>query len=163
MTRILTYPNPILRQKAESIETVDDNVRHLIETMTDAMYMDDGVGLAATQIGITKRLIVFDAGEGLQALINPEIIETGNESQAMEEGCLSLPGIRMEITRPTHVVIKGLDEQGNPVLMDAEGLKARILQHEIDHLDGVLIVDRASSIQRSLFKSRLKKLEKEFS
>ena len=155
--KILTYPDPVLRQKAESVESIDEDVRDIVEAMTEAMYRDDGVGLAAPQVGISKRIIVVDAGEGWMCLINPVIMELGKEEDRIEEGCLSFPGIRVAITRPTNVTVTALSEQGNPIEVKAEGLIARVLQHEIDHLNGVLIIDHASPLNRRLLTSRLKK------
>lgn len=160
MRTIVKYPNPVLRRKAEPISEIDETILNLIEDMTDAMYGDDGVGLAATQVGESKRVIIVDAGEGLAVLINPEIIEKGGEETSLEEGCLSLPEIRVDIVRPSRVLLRGLNEKGEQVELEAEGLLARVFQHEIDHLNGVLIIDHASSVQRSLLKSRLRRLEK---
>ncbi len=128
--------------------------------MTEVMYEKDGVGLAANQVGVLKRVIVVDAGEGQITIINPEIVQQNEEDASFEEGCLSLPDIQIKINRPISVVVTGCNLQNQPVEYHAEGLLARVLQHEIDHLNGVLIIDRASSIQRSLLKSKLKKLEK---
>jgi peptide deformylase len=117
--------------------------------------------LAANQVGVLKRIIVVDAGEGPIKIINPEIVQKSEEKASFEEGCLSLPDIRINLSRPISVVVAGRNLQNHSVEYRAEGLLARILQHEIDHLNGVLIVDRASSIQRSLLKSKLKRLEKQ--
>lgn len=160
MLEIVIYPNPVLRQKAESVETIDDEIRRVIDSMIEAMYKDEGAGLAAPQVGVSKRIIIFDAGEGLISMINPEIIQKGEEKQTVDEGCLSVPGIRLDVTRPTRMVVRGLNDQGEPVEIEAEGLQARILQHEIDHLNGILIIDHASSIQRTLLRSKLRRLEK---
>jgi peptide deformylase len=160
MLEILIYPDPALREKAEPVEVVDDEVRTLIEEMMDAMYDDDGAGLAATQVGISKRIIVLDAGYGPMSMINPEIVQKGEEMHTMDEGCLSFPGIRIDVSRPTHIVVRGFDDEGRGVEMEAEGLLARVLQHEIDHLDGVLIIDHASTLQRRLLRAKLRKLEK---
>jgi len=159
MARIVTYPDPVLRQNAETIPEVDDEIRALIDDMADAMYQDDGMGLAAPQIGISKRLIVLDAGEEFMVVINPEIVEKSVEEESMEEGCLSLPEIRLPINRPSRIVVKGLDENGEPVQFEKDGLIARVYQHEIDHLNGVLIIDYASTIQRQLLSPKIKRLE----
>jgi len=160
MLKIVTYPNPVLRQKAEPLEDIDDSIRRLIDGMAEVMYSDDGVGLAAPQVGVSERLIVLDAGEGLMSFVNPEIIQKREDEETVEEGCLSLPGIRLEISRPTRIAVRGLNEKGEPVEMEIEGLLARVFQHEIDHLNGILIIDYASSLQRTLMKSRLKELGK---
>jgi len=158
---ILTYPDPVLRKKADDVETITDEYHQLIEEMAEAMYDDDGVGLAAPQVGVSKRVIVVDGGEGFMALFNPEIIKTGDDTDTVEEGCLSLPGIRVQVERPTQITLRALNVKGETVQLEIEGLVARIFQHEIDHLNGILIIDRVSSINRSLLKSKLRKLEKE--
>ena len=160
MLKVITYPNPILREKAEKVDRIDKAFRQFVDEMTEIMYTQDGVGLASTQVGILKRVIILDVGEGPIKIVNPEIVEKSNETESLEEGCLSLPDIRIHITRPTSVVVKGRDLKNNPVEYRAEGLLARVFQHEIDHLNGILIIDRASAVQRSLLKSKLKKLEK---
>jgi len=162
MSKIVKYPHPVLRQEAEPIDIIDDDVLELIEDMSDAMYLDEGVGLAANQVGAARRLLVMDAGDGFKALINPEILETADEEEAMEEGCLSLPDIRVTIPRAREIVVRASDETGKRIEIKAQGLHARVLQHEIDHLNGVLIIDHASAVQRSLLRSKLKKLEQAF-
>ena len=116
------------------------------------LLMDDalGVGLAATQVGVVHRLLVYRVQQDgpLAALINPEVEWSGRETEAMEEGCLSLPGVLVEVDRPIHVRVRALDEFGEPILIEASGLEARVIQHEIDHLDGVLILDRTSRDER---------------
>jgi len=119
--------------------------------------------LASPQVGISKRLIVIDAGEGFSVMINPEIIETSEEEESLEEGCLSLPEIRLPVKRKRCIVVKGLSEEGKPVQLEVEGLMARVYQHEIDHLNGILITDHASTVQRQLLRPKLKQLEKSFS
>ena len=161
MLEIHTYPDPVLRKKADDVETITDDYHQLIEEMAEAMYDDDGVGLAAPQIGVSKQVIVVDGGEGFMALFNPEIIKTGDDTDTVEEGCLSLPGIRVQVERPTQITLRVLNVKGETVQLEIEGLMARIFQHEIDHLNGILIIDRVSSINRSLLKSKLRKLEKE--
>ena len=131
-----------------------------MDDMIEAMYQDGGVGLAAPQIGVLKRIIVLDIGEGPEYFINPEITSTGGEKVTMEEGCLSLPGIHVDVTRPDQITVKATNSNGENVEITAAGLMARVFQHEIDHLNGVLLIDHASSIQRTLLKTKLKKLEK---
>jgi peptide deformylase len=150
----------VLRQKAKSVEQIDNEILMLIDEMIESMYEDEGVGLAAPQVGISKRIIVIDVGNDLMVLINPEIIKKSANQESLEEGCLSLPEIRVEVTRPTHISVKGLNRQSEEIVFDAEGLQARALQHEIDHLNGILIIDHASSIVRKLLRSKLKKMEK---
>jgi peptide deformylase len=161
MLKIVAYPEPVLREKALPIEIVDDDLRRLSDEMFDAMYGDDGVGLAAPQIGVSKRLIVIDVDGDAVAMINPEIVESSLEKATQEEGCLSVPGIRLDITRPAAVRVKGMGIDEKVLDYRAEGLLARAFQHEIDHLNGVLIIDHASSVQKILFKNKLRKLEKQ--
>lgn len=160
MLNIVTYPDPLLRQISQPVEIFDDDLNNLLETMQDVMYRDDGVGLAAPQIGLSRRIIVLDDGNGLINFINPEILSSSNDEEVMEEGCLSLPDIRVPVRRPGEVVVEGQNESGKKVKYEATGLLARIFQHEIDHLNGILIIDHISAIQRSLIKSKLKQLEK---
>ena len=160
MLTIVKYPNPVLRRKANSIHDIDEEIRRLSDDMIETMYTDEGIGLAAPQVGVSKRLIVLDVGQGPMILINPEIIHSKEEQHTVEEGCLSLPGIRIDIARPKQTIVRGIDDKGETREIQAEGLIARVLQHEIDHLNGILIIDHASSIQRSLLKPKLKKLTK---
>ena len=149
-----------MRQKADPVDDIDDEIRRLADDMIEAMYLDEGVGLAAPQVGVSTNICVIDIGQGPMALINPEIIQKGKEEQTVEEGCLSLPGIRLDISRSSHVVVRGLNDQGEWVEIEADGLLARVFQHEIDHLNGILIIDHASSIQRKLLRAKIRKLEK---
>ncbi|MBN1894718.1 peptide deformylase [bacterium] len=161
MKSIVTYPDPVLRRKVEPVGAVDDEIRKLIPEMAQAMYSDDGVGLAAPQIGESRRVIVVDAGKGFRAVINPEIeFPDPGDTESMEEGCLSLPDVRVEVKRPKRILLSGLDENGNTFAEEHEGLMARVFQHEYDHLNGVLIIDYASSIQRALMKSKLRRMAK---
>jgi len=160
MLEIVTYPDPVLRKKAEPVQNLDDGVLKILDEMADVMYLKDGVGLAGPQVGISKRIIVVDIGQGLMPLINPEIVNRINEKKTAEEGCLSFPGIHVDISRPESITWTALNEKGERVEQKAEGLWARVLQHEIDHLDGVLIIDHISTIQRALLKPKLRKLEK---
>lgn len=136
----------ILRKKSRKIESVNDRIKTLIEDMKETMYSANGVGLAAPQVGILKRLIVVDVGEGPIVLINPEIIEEkGSETDF--EGCLSLPGKEGSVERPSYVKVKGINEDGKEVIYSGEGLLARAFCHEIDHLDGILFIDKALDIK----------------
>lgn len=149
MMDILAHPNPALRQPAEPVDpAADDSLRPLAARMARLMYEAPGIGLAATQVGVQKRLIVFDLDEQLVALCNPEIAERSEETETDEEGCLSLPGITVPVERASRVVCTALDLDGEPVRIEADGLYARLLQHETDHLDGVLIIDRATPEER---------------
>jgi peptide deformylase len=158
---ICTYPDPVLKQKAAPIEKIDQSLRDLIRDMTETMYQAPGIGLAANQVGRPVRLIVFDVTPKDQprsprVLINPEII-CSEGSQTHEEGCLSVPEFYTEVKRCSKVTVRGLDDQGHPVEVEGEGLLAVVLQHEIDHLDGVLMLDRISALKRALYKKRRQK------
>ena len=159
MLKVLTYPNPVLRKKAEPVLKIDDDLLHFIDEMQETMYTEDGVGLAAPQVGVSKQIIIVDDGKGPIILINPEIRITGPDHEPLEEGCLSLPGIHVTVSRPSNVTVKGLNEKGDSVTIEAEGLLARILQHEIDHLNAILIIDYLSTLQLGLIKSKLKQLQ----
>jgi peptide deformylase len=146
---ILVYPDPFLARKAAPVAAVDDRVRTLIRDMFETMYAAEGVGLAAPQVGVGKRVIVLDVSpvdESVppMAIVNPEIVERKG-SVSGEEGCLSVPGVQGEVCRAETVVVRGLDPEGKPLQLQADGILSRALQHEIDHLDGVLFIDRISS------------------
>lgn len=138
---IVRYGNPILRQRAEEIEFNDD-IKALIERMYVVMAEARGYGLAGPQIGLSQRIFTYDIGEGPHALINPKIVKASGEEVGVE-GCLSIPGLQGDVTRPNKVVVSGIDENGEKVKIKAEGLLARVFQHEIDHLDGTVFVDKA--------------------
>ncbi len=147
--RVLTHPDPALKQKAADVDPkADADLRALVSTMAQVMYENQGVGLAAPQIGIQKRVIVFDVDDELHALCNPEIIERSEETELDEEGCLSVPGISVPIERNLRIACVGLTLDGEEVTVEAEGFSARVIQHETDHLDGVLILDRAQGEAR---------------
>ncbi|HHT74349.1 MAG TPA: peptide deformylase [Firmicutes bacterium] len=131
----------VLRQKAEPVTQITNKVRKLIKDMVETMYVADGAGLAAPQIGVSKQIAVIDVGEGPICLINPEIVHSEGEEIDVE-GCLSIPGLRAYVKRSTSVIVKALDEKGRPIRVTGDGLLARALQHEIDHLNGVLMTDR---------------------
>ncbi len=133
----------VLRRKADEIVLVDSEIRALVADMGDIMYRAHGVGLAAPQIGRSVRLLVYDAGEGLKALINPVIVKKRGEQFEPEEGCLSIPGLRGVVPRAQDITVKALDGDGNPVRFRATEFESRVIQHEIDHLDGILFVDLA--------------------
>lgn len=150
---VLAHPSPALTERACEIDpTTDTTLLDLIARMAREMYDAPGIGLAAPQIGVLKRVIVFDldeeGGDGLQVLCNPVIVETSDECETDDEGCLSLPGISVPVNRACRVRCEGLTIDGKPVTVEADGLYARLLQHEIDHLDGVLIIDRADPEER---------------
>ncbi len=158
---ILQFPHPTLRQRAEEIRAVDDTVRRLAHDMLETMYRAPGIGLAAPQVGVPSRLIVVDlsGGEDPEArvvLLNPEIVCQEGQ-QRMEEGCLSVPDLRENVTRCSRIVVRGLGLDGRPVEVAGEELLAVALQHEIDHLDGVLFLDRLSQLKRSRYAARRSK------
>jgi peptide deformylase len=159
---IRKYPDPVLREKAGAVGEIDGEVRRIISDMVETLYAAKGVGLAAPQVGVSIRLIVIDMGlaEGEEksplVLINPEII--GSEgSVSGEEGCLSLPDFTVDVSRAEKVVVRGLDGEGRKLTVRAEGLLARVLQHEADHLDGTLLLDKAGFLSREFYKKRIKK------
>jgi peptide deformylase len=138
---IRTFGDPVLRARAEPVLEIDDAVRHLVDDMLETMYDAPGVGLAAPQIGISRQVVVFDAGDGPRVMINPELLETEG-SWAFEEGCLSVPGRFWEIERPAFARVKGLDLTGDEVEYAGDELLGRVLQHECDHLRGTLLIER---------------------
>ncbi|MCH2633909.1 MAG: peptide deformylase [Acidimicrobiales bacterium] len=145
--RIRVMGDPVLRQRAKEVDNIDGRIVQIVEDMTPAMYEAEGIGLAAPQVGIQKRLFVYDIGEGAQVLVNPEIIESRDE-WSFVEGCLSVPGLSFEIVRPKEVHLVGRDLDGNEVSLEADELLARLFQHELDHLDGVLLVDHLERDER---------------
>jgi peptide deformylase len=156
---ILEYPDPRLRKKAEPVLIVDDAVRQLADDMLGTMYAANGVGLAATQVDVHKRLLVLDVSEERNQpliLINPELLSAEGRAPG-EEGCLSLPGIYDKLQRATHIRVRALNRDGEQFEMDAEGLLAVCIQHEMDHLEGKLFVDYLSELKRQLIRRRLEK------
>lgn len=148
---IRTEEDEVLRKQSKEVDVINDRIITLLKDMADTMYKADGVGLAAPQIGILKRLVVIDTGEGLLELINPKILSESGEQVDME-GCLSIPGILGEVKRADKVVVEALNPQGEKITVEGEGLLARALCHEIDHLNGVLFKDKATKlIDRSEF------------
>jgi peptide deformylase len=145
--QVVTMPNEVLRAKSVPVKKINSGVLRLLDNMGDTLYAFDGVGIAAPQLGVSKRIIIVDTGDNLIELINPEIIAQEGE-QIGTEGCLSLPGVVGVVKRFEQVTVKGLNREGQEVIHKAEKLTARALQHEIDHLDGVIFTDRASDIRR---------------
>jgi len=146
---ILVYPDPFLARKAAPVAAVDDRIRALVRDMFETMYAAEGVGLAAPQVGVGKRVIVIDVSPVDEtiapvAVVNPEIVLRKGSATAVE-GCLSVPGIQGDVVRAETVEVRGMDEQGKPLRIRADGILSRALQHEIDHLDGILFIDRLSS------------------
>jgi len=144
---IRLYGDPVLRQPTREVAEIDGSVAKLVADMIETMYAAPGIGLAANQVGVQRRLFVYDIGEGPRTVINPRIVESTGE-WAYEEGCLSIPGLSWDVVRPNEVHLIGLDLEGNEVSIEADTLEARCLQHEIDHLDGVLLVERLDEDQR---------------
>ena len=152
LTPMSTYPvrvfgDPVLKQKAKDVTEIDGALARFVDTMVDTMYEAAGVGLAAPQVGVQKRMFTFDVGEGPQVLINPEVAEATGE-WVYEEGCLSIPGFHFEIVRPKVVTMTGLDLDGNEVTIEGDELLGRVFLHELDHLDGVLMLDRLDPDER---------------
>jgi len=164
MIEIVTYPDPVLKKKAELVENIDGNIQNLIDTMSTLMYQASGIGLAANQVGVEKRVIIFDIhykekGKDLTVLINPKIIFAEDKIE-FEEGCLSVPDFQGKISRKKYTQVQGLDRDGKLINIEAEDLTAICIQHEIDHLNGTLILDHVSHLKRNLYKRKVGKLMK---
>ncbi len=147
---IRVYPDPVLREPASPVAEVDDSVRRLIADMTETMRAAPGVGLAAPQVGVQRRVLVYSLGaeEPVHALINPEIVERSGNEVVADEGCLSIPELSYPVPRAERITIRALDADGHAVSYDAEEFEARVIQHEVDHLDGVLFLDRLTPEER---------------
>ncbi len=164
--KIVIEPDPILREKSASLEKVDDEIRALLDDMLETMYAAPGIGLAAVQVGILKRLIVIDISKDEEKknpliLINPEIISRSQKKSIYEEGCLSLPGYFAEIERPAECEIKFVDYNGKEKKLHAKGLLATCIQHEVDHLNGILFIDYLSKLKKDMIIKKLIKHKKE--
>ena len=159
---ILTYPNHFLRQPTRPVTVITDDVHTLIDDMIETMYDEPGVGLAAIQVGSDQSIIVYDASPSeeerqAQVLINPEIVSSEGHQLSENEGCLSVPDFRADVKRAARVRVEGLDRTGQPVAFEADGFLAILLQHEIDHLNGILFIDRISALKREMYKRKRKK------
>ena len=157
---ILEFPDPRLRTIAEPVEQVDDEIRQLVDDMFETMYDAPGIGLAATQVNVHKRIVTIDISEDGNeplVLINPEFTVLQDELEKMQEGCLSVPGFYEEVKRPNRILLKALDRDGNPYELEAEGLLAVCIQHELDHLNGKLFVDYLSALKRNRIRGKLEK------
>lgn len=150
--------DPVLRQRAKEIADIDGTLVRLVDDMLDTMYEAPGIGLAAPQVGVQKRLFVWDVGTGPQAIVNPEIVESDGE-WLFEEGCLSVPGLSWEIVRPKIVHIVGRDLDGNEMSFEADELEARLFQHELDHLDGTLLIERLDDETRKAALRTIRELQ----
>ncbi len=165
MMKIIKYGNPILRMKSKAVTKIDDELRNTINDMIIVMQEGEGIGLAAPQVAVSKSFFVIDNslieenGEP-EAIINPEILSSSGES-VVEEGCLSVPDIREEVKRPEFIRVKYQDVQGNIHEKDLDGLKARVFQHEIDHLHGIFFVDRIGAMKRKLLQKQLRQIAEE--
>lgn len=164
--KLYEYPHPVLKKKAEKVAVVDDELRRLLDDMLETMYESNGCGLAAPQVGVSKRVVVIDiAHEDEEAsplyLVNPEIVWKSEETEICEEGCLSVPGQRAEVERPAKVRIHYLDYDGKEKEILAEDFLAVATQHELDHLDGILYIDRLSRLKRQMLIKKLEKMRKE--
>ena len=164
---IVIEPDPILRKKSENLEKVDDELRGLLDDMLETMYSAPGIGLAAVQVGVLKRLIVIDISKEKDKknplfLINPEIISRSNKTSIYEEGCLSLPGHFAEIERPAECHVKYIDYSGKEKEIKADGLLSTCIQHEVDHLNGILFIDYLSKLKKDMILKKLIKHKKEF-
>jgi peptide deformylase len=161
---ILRYPDARLHTVAKPVAVVDDRIRRLVVDMAETMYAAPGIGLAATQVDVHERVIVIDTSEtkdNLLVFINPEIVSSSAEKQACEEGCLSVPGIYDEVERPERIRVRALDQHGETFELDADGLLAVCLQHEMDHLNGKVFVQYLSRLKQSRIKSKMAKLDRQ--
>ena len=161
MSFIRRYGDPVLKSRATEVDRFDDTLRNQVARMAGIMNDAFGVGLAAPQLGISQRVLVYRVGQDAPviALVNPELEWQGDEKEPFEEGCLSIPGIEVEVERPVHVRVRALDEHGEERRVEASGLEARVIQHELDHLDGVLILDRTSREARKEAIRTIRELE----
>jgi peptide deformylase len=162
LLEIKKYPDPILKKKCQEVKEVNEEIKKLVDDMVETMKKNDGAGLAAPQVGVSKRIIVVETERGPKVFINPKIFKKTKETEIDWEGCLSIPGIFLKIKRWKGIEVEALDKEGEKVWVKAVGLVARIFQDEIDHLDGILIIDRVSKLERFKIRNRLKELEKEY-
>ena len=158
--KIVVYGSPILRKVSEKVEKIDKELNKILDEMVDTMRDAKGIGLAANQVGIDKRFFVLEIEHNVKKIINPEILEFSEEVVEIEEGCLSLPGIYKKATRSETIKVKYLDENGKEKIEVLEGLWARAFQHELDHLDGILFIDRISLMNKRLILKKLEQLRK---
>lgn len=163
---IITIPDPVLRKISDPVERVDDAVVKLMDDMLETMYDATGIGLAAVQVGIPKRIVVIDASEEGEppnpiAMANPELVALGSTTRVHEEGCLSIPDVHVEIERPANVTVRYIDRHGKEQELAAEGLLATAVQHELDHLDGQLIIDFLSRLKRDMIIRKFRKQVRE--
>ena len=163
---ILTFPNKFLQQPTQPVENIDEDIQTLVADMAETMYDAPGVGLAAIQVGSDKQILVYDekptqTDRGYGVIINPKIVETEGQIISENEGCLSVPDFRSDVKRAARIVVEGVDRDGKSLRFEADGFLAIVLQHEIDHLNGTLFIDRISALKRELYKRRIKKIMRE--
>ena len=163
---VLTYPDKFLSQSAKPVENIDGAIQNMIEGMSSTMYESPGVGLAAIQVGFDQSIIVYDISprdekRSLHVLINPKVISSEGTTISESEGCLSVPDFRADVKRSASILVEGFDRKEKPLRIEAHGHLAVVLQHEIDHLNGILFIDRISSLKRGLYKRRIKKILKQ--
>ena len=159
---ILTYPDKFLSEPVKPLKNIDGKVQEMIDQMAATMYDAPGIGLAAIQVGWDRSLFIYDIAprdenRSLHVLINPKIVTREGEIVSENEGCLSVPEFRADVKRAAHITVEGYDREGKPIRMDAEGLLAIVMQHEIDHLNGTLFIERISSLKRQMYQRRVKK------
>ncbi len=162
LLEILKYPDKFLKRSATPVAEINDDILELIDDMAETMYDEPGVGLAATQVGRDERLIVYDISEDQEkrqydVLINPEILSQEGVFVTEKEGCLSVPDFKANVKRAASVTVSGLNRKGKPIRLEAEDMMAAVFQHEIDHLNGILFIDRISGLKRDMYKRRIKK------
>lgn len=163
---ILTYPNKFLQEPTQSVEDIDEDIQKLVADMAETMYEAPGVGLAAIQVGSDKQVLVYDEKPAENdhrygVIINPKVVETEGQIISENEGCLSVPDFRSDVKRAARIIVEGVDRDGKSLRVEAEGFLAIVLQHEIDHLNGTLFIDRISALKRELYKRRMKKILRE--
>ena len=164
--KILTYPENFLSKPTQAVKNIDGKIQEIVDDLADTMYDAPGMGLAAIQVGCDKSILVYDVSPPdenrfLQVLMNPKIISSEGEMISENEGCLSVPDYRADVKRAGSILVEGLDKEGNPLRIEAEGFLAIVLQHEIDHLNGTLFIDHISALKRQLYKKRIKKMLKQ--
>jgi peptide deformylase len=165
MLKVRAYPDPVLAIRSKPVQTIDRRLRQLVDEMFETMYEERGVGLAAPQVGESLRLCVVNCSgesDGELVLVNPVVVETAGKDVASEEGCLSVPGIRTNVIRPERVKVRAFDLTGQELEIDADDLEARCLQHEIDHLNGQLFIQRLSETSRMAIRRQIRKLESDY-
>ena len=163
--KILTYPDNILRNPTRELDNIDGDVQNMIDQMSATMYAAPGVGLAAIQVGWDRSVLIYDIspsddGSDLQVLINPRIIDQEGEIISENEGCLSVPEFRADVKRYSSILVEGVDREGRPLKLEADGMLAIVLQHEIDHLKGKLFIDHISALKRQMYTRRIKKKQR---